>query len=59
VSFKAQTDQAHRAGIRRAPVIMNRDGLVLQSMGHPRNFLGSAYAPALVPTGVNISDVFQ
>ncbi len=58
-SFKAQTDQARRAGMRRAPVNMERDGLVLQSMGHMRNFFGSAYVPALVPAGVSISNVLQ
>ena len=58
-TFKAQTDQTRRAGIRRAPVNMERDGLVLQSMGHTRNFFGNAYAPALVPTGVSINNVLQ
>lgn len=58
-TFKVQTDQTRRAGIRRAPVNMAQDGLVVRSMGRMRNFFGNAYAPALVPTGVSINDVFQ
>jgi hypothetical protein len=58
-TFQAHTDQVRAAGIRRAPVNMARDGLVLKSLGHARNFYGNAYAPALVPTGVDINHVLQ
>ena len=36
---------------------MARDGLVLRSNGRMRQFFGYAYAPALVPAGLNIQDV--
>src|ERR1035437_3426633 len=58
-TFQTHTDQVRAAGIRRAPVNMARDGLVLKSLGHARNFYGNAYAPALVPTGVDINHVLQ
>ncbi len=58
-TLQLQTEQNRQAGLRRAPVTMERDGLVLQSMGHMRNFFGSAYAPALVPNGVSINHVLQ
>ena len=58
-TFQLHTEQARNSGIRRAPVNMERDGLVVHSQGHMRNFFGNAYAPSLVPTDVNINDVLQ
>ena len=60
----AGTLQSHvkdpsRAGMRRAPVNLEQDGLVVRSIGRMGNFFGNAYAPALIPTGVSISDVLQ
>jgi len=58
-TFKFETEQARRIGRRGAPVNIGRDDLVLRSNGRMRNFIGYAYAPALIPTGVNIKDVLQ
>ncbi len=55
--FKTQTDQARVSGQRGAPVRIATDGLVVSSSGRMRNFFGYAYAPTLVPAGVNIQDV--
>lgn len=57
--FKAETDQARMLGKRGSPVNIERDKLVVRSNGRMRNFFGSAYAPALIPAGVNINDVLQ
>lgn len=58
-TFKAETDQARMRDSRGSPVNIERDGLVVRSNGRMRNFFGHAYAPDLVPTGVNIKDVLQ
>lgn len=58
-TFKLETDKARLAGRRGAPVTIERDGLIVSSKGRMRNFFGYAYAPALVPAGVNIKDVLQ
>ena len=58
-TLQAQAEQNRQAGLRRAPVSAERDGLVVRSMGHMRNFFGNAYVPALVPTGVNINHVLE
>ncbi|MEI8325132.1 MAG: DUF2844 domain-containing protein [Betaproteobacteria bacterium] len=58
-TFESHTEQNRRAGLRRAPVTLSQDGLVLRSMGRMRSFSGSAYAPALIPTGVSIHDVLR
>lgn len=58
-TFKAETDQARLMGGRGSPVNIERDGLVVRSNGRMRNFFGSAYAPDLIPAGVNINDVLQ
>lgn len=57
--FKVETDQARTRSGRGAPVNMERDGLVVRSNGRMRSFFGHAYAPDLIPTGVNINDVLQ
>jgi len=58
-TFKRETEQARESGRRWAPVKMARDGLVVRSNGRMRNFFGHAYAPGLIPAGVNINDVLQ
>ena len=58
-TFKRETEQARLAGRRGGPVNMDREGLVVSSNGRMRNFFGHAYAPALIPAGVNIKDVLQ
>lgn len=56
-SYRLETEQKRLAGLRGGPVAMARDGLVLRSNGRMRQFFGHAYAPALVPAGLNIQDV--
>lgn len=58
-TFKAETEQARMTGRRGSPVNMERDGLIVRSNGRMRNFFGHAYAPGLIPAGVNIKDVLQ
>jgi hypothetical protein len=58
-TFKSETDQARLVGRRGSPVNIQSDGLVIVSNGRMRNFFGYAYAPDLVPVGVNIKDVLQ
>jgi hypothetical protein len=58
-TFIAETDQARAMGRRGSPVTIQRSDLVVSSGGRMRNFFGHAYAPALIPTGVNIKDVLQ
>ena len=58
-AFKLETDKARLAGRRGSPVTVERDGLIISSKGRMRNFFGHAYAPALVPAGVDIKDVLQ
>ncbi|MDO8773218.1 MAG: DUF2844 domain-containing protein [Burkholderiaceae bacterium] len=58
-TFKAETDQARMMGKRGSPVNIERDKLVVRSNGRMRNFFGSAYAPDLIPAGVNINDLLQ
>jgi Protein of unknown function (DUF2844) len=56
-NFKLETEQIRLSGQRGGPVSMARDGLVLRSSGRMRNYFGHAYAPALVPAGLNIKTV--
>jgi hypothetical protein len=58
-TFKLETDQARMMGKRGSPVIIERADLVVRSGGRMRNFFGHAYAPDLVPAGVNVKDVLQ
>jgi len=58
-AFKLGVEQARLSGKRGSPVNVQRDGLVIKSSGRMRNFFGYAYAPELVPAGVNINDVLQ
>lgn len=58
-TFKMEAEQVRSAGRRGGPVSIERPDLVMQSSGRMRNFFGHAYAPALIPVGVNIKDVLQ
>jgi hypothetical protein len=58
-TFKLETEQARLKGRRGSPVNIESDGLVIRSNGRMRNFFGYAYAPALIPAGVNINDVLK
>ena len=58
-TFKLETERARAAGRRGGPVSIEHPDLVIQSSGRMRNFFGHAYAPALIPAGLNIKDVLQ
>lgn len=53
-AFKLETDQARERGRRGSSVRIARADLVVRSNGRMRNFFGHAYAPGLVPAGVDI-----
>lgn len=53
-----QAEQAQRAQRRdRGPVLIQQPGLVVQVSGHLRAFLGKAYVPQMLPTGVHAEDI--
>jgi hypothetical protein len=58
-TFKFETDQARMKGRRGSPVSIEQDGLVVKSNGRMRNFFGYAYAPDLIPAGVNIKNILE
>ena len=58
-TFKTEMEQARAQGKRGSPATVARDKLVVHSSGRMRNFSGYAYAPDLIPAGVNIKDVLQ
>ncbi len=46
---------ARNPAFRHAPVMVNNTGLIAHSGGHMRAYFGSAYAPTLVPAGLDLS----
>lgn len=58
-TFKAEADRGRALGKRGSAVHVARGDLVVSSNGRMRGFYGYAYAPELVPAGVNINDVLQ
>jgi hypothetical protein len=42
---------------RRGPVVVRSAGLVVESAGHMRGFVGHAYIPSLMPEGVTANDL--
>jgi len=57
--FKAQTEQDRAIGKRGSPVNLLSDKLVVRSSGRMRSFSGYAYAPDLMPAGLDIKNVLQ
>jgi hypothetical protein len=53
-AFQQETAQAQRSGRQRSRVLLQTPALVLQSSGRMGHFTGHAYAPDLVPAGVDI-----
>jgi hypothetical protein len=55
-SYFDQYQQAAQAQVNshggRRPLVIEEPGLVVQSGGHMRSFVGRAYVPAMLPTGV-------
>jgi len=41
----------------RRHVQVKTDGVVVEKWGHMRNMQGRAYAPALIPKGVNVDEI--
>lgn len=58
-AFKFETDLGRERGRRGSPVRIARADLVVRSHGRMRNFFGHAYAPDLVPAGVDIHGALQ
>jgi hypothetical protein len=58
-AFKTETDQARAMGKRGSPVAVESSTLVVKSTGRMRSFFGYAYAPELVPAGLDVKDVLQ
>ncbi len=56
-TFKLETDKVRLAGRRGSSVKIERDGLIISSNGRMRDFFGYAYAPDLIPAGVDIKNV--
>ncbi|MDE2419402.1 MAG: DUF2844 domain-containing protein [Burkholderiales bacterium] len=53
-ALQQETHRAQQAGRQRAPVVLQTPGLVVSSTGRMGLFKGHAYAPDLVPAGVDI-----
>jgi hypothetical protein len=56
-TFMKGVKQDHQRGRRGSPLHLASNGLVVSSTGRMRHFLGSAYAPTLVPAGLEITDI--
>lgn len=56
-TFKTETTRIRLTGQRGAPVHIEREDVVIRSQGRMGHFLGHAYAPDLIPAGVNVTDV--
>jgi len=54
-SQEVQAQRSHRHG--HGPLLIQLPGLVVQSAGHPRSFLGRAYVPQMLPAGVRAEDL--
>jgi len=53
-TFEQETTRAQQAGHQRTRVLMQTPSLVVQSTGRMGRFKGHAYAPDLVPQGVDL-----
>lgn len=53
-TFEQETTRAQQTGHQRTRVLMQTPGLVVQSTGRMGRFKGHAYAPDLVPQGVDV-----
>jgi Protein of unknown function (DUF2844) len=49
--------QQSSARIGRRPLVIDEPGLVVESGGHQRSFVGKAYVPAMLPAGVKAEDI--
>jgi hypothetical protein len=51
----AKTQKAARMG--RRPLTIELPGLVVQTSGHPRSFMGRAYVPGMLPSGIRAEEI--
>jgi Protein of unknown function (DUF2844) len=51
----AQAQKAQRKA--RGPLTINEPGLVVQMAGHMRSFVGRAYVPGMLPSGVQAQEI--
>jgi len=51
----AQAQLTTRKG--RRPLMIEVPGLVVQSGGHMRSYVGRAYVPEMLPAAVNVEDI--
>ena len=58
-TFKQENDRVRKAGSHSSPVNMKLDSLVVNSSGRMKSFVGHAYVPSLVPSGVNIKEILE
>jgi hypothetical protein len=52
-----QAIQAQKKRGGHPPLIVQEDGLVVRLGGHPRAFVGKAYVPQMVPSGVTAEEI--
>lgn len=57
--FKQAQEEALIAGKRGSPLILAKDGLIVQASGRSPHFFGYAYVTHLVPPGIKVKDVVQ
>jgi hypothetical protein len=55
--YSAEMQKTQKAHIRRGPVVIHTDGLVVELAGHVRGFTGHAYVSSLIPAGVTANDI--
>ncbi len=58
-AFKAETDKTRALGKRGSAANVARSDLVVSSNGRMRGFYGYAYAPELIPAGINIDVLLE
>jgi hypothetical protein len=56
-TFREKADASRASRNVGTPFRIDSEGLVVRSSGRMRNFSGYAYAPNLIPAGVNIGDI--
>jgi hypothetical protein len=56
-TFREKADASRASRNVGTPFRIDSEGLVVRSSGRMRNFSGYAYAPDLIPAGVNIGDI--
>lgn len=55
--FSTGAQAQHAAHVGRRPLNIQQPGLVVQSSGHPRGFVGRAYVPGMLPAGVTENEI--